>query len=681
MSRLLIPSVALLERQSIAKRVARVWLACFASAAATAQFDFDVLDKLYPEDFFQPPAISQLTLSPSGSQYVYAYSKDRVNSLQVVDLETGEKRPFVGKNITDAFVSFIAWKNENQIVFQTSDGNVFNLDLKKGKRDLIFDADRYVYFFNAIFWGNFSYPRIVSLLPNDPKNILVAAFNENGSRVVYKIPLAAGKTGKHKVHVKPTRGINSWYSDLDGEVRLGIKSDENGHAFFFRPEKSNNWIPLNKLFDEDSAVDLSLNRSNFLNRRDYFAGFKYDSNSLYIASNRKSDTITLYEYDMDTGSVVSEVARDPEYDFFDISQTAPQLWVSSKRRKTIGIPYETDTYAVHWLDDEFKRVQEKVDSHLPESVNRFTSWNYDETKFIVVAIRSDKPHEYFLYDTPSDTLKSLGGQNETLKNKTLFKTQPITLENRDGLTLRGYLTLADSQADRPAPLVMMPHGGPWARDSFGYDPSIQWLAYNGYSVLQVNFRGSIGFGYDHYIASRQDFGWGIQKDISDTVDWAVAQGHASSDNIAIMGFSYGGYATLLALANQPGKYRCGIAMAGVYDLVQTSKSLKSGGYSGIAYEHFREMVGREWKDRDTLRSISPVFLADQIEEPVLLVHGKLDVVANYEQSEAMQAALEKSGKSNELISIQDEGHGFYRPRNQIEAYGSAVEFLDKHMSK
>lgn len=651
------------------------------SALGFGQLDFDILETLYPEDFFQPANQSQLTLSPVGDRYVYAYSSNEKNSLFVVDLETGEKKPFVGKNIREAPINFVRWKNEDQIVFQTTDGNVFFLDLKKGKRNLVYDAEKLFFSYFGVFWGNFSLPRIISLLPEDPKNILVSAYDPNGKRVVYKIPLKAGEPKEPKPFIKPTRGINSWHADLSGNVRLGLKGDENGIEFFTGLDNSKSWIPLERIFSEKSSLDLNLDRSNFLSRRDYFLGFDFDPNIIYIASNKLSDTTTLYRYNLADQLEPRKVAHDPEYDFFDLSSLSSELWVSTKRKRIIGIPYHRDKPSVYWLDEVFEGIQSKIDSHLPDSANQLTSWNEDEDRFIVAAVRSDKPTEFFLFDLDKDSVQSLGSQNETLKNKSLSKTKPIQLKGSDGITLNGYLTLADSSGDKPAPLVMLPHGGPWTRDYYGYDPVIQWLAYNGYSVMQINFRGSTGYGYEHYIASKQDFGWGIQNDINDAVDWAIEQGYASADNIAIMGFSYGGYATALALAKYPGKYKCGIAMSGIYDLVKASKNLKSQGYSGLAYSHFQEMVGREWKDKELLRSISPVHLAEQIQEPVLLVHGKLDRVASYEQSEQMHAALLESGKTSEFTTIEDEGHGYYLSKNQITAFGNAVSFLDKHLTK
>ena len=656
-------------------------LLLFLAVSAQAQFDFDILDELYPEDFFQPPTMSQLTLSPSGKQYIYTFSNNEKNTFYVIDIETDEKRVFAGERITQDRISYIAWKGEQQVIFQSQHGNVYHLDLKSGKRSLLFDASRSVYFYNAIFWGNFTLPRVISLLPNDPKHILISAFDSNANRIVYKIPLKGGYTDKLKPFIKSEKGINSWHADPNGVVRLGIRGDSNEVVFFTRQGNSNRWIPINKLFDSDSQVEIGLSKSNFMGRRDYFAGFGFDPNTLYIASNKQSNTTTLYKYDISGKSDPIPIANDPEYDFFDLSDSFASIRSSSKRKKLVGIPYYRDIATVYWLDEHFKNIQAKIDRQLPESSNLILSWNEDETRFIAATLRTDKPFEYYLYDLETDQTEALGGQNESLKNKTLAKTQSIQFESRDGLELYGYLTLAKSESDKPAPLVMLPHGGPWARDLGGYDPTIQWLAYNGYSVLQVNFRGSTGYGYEHYIASRQDFGWGIQKDIDDALAWAISNNHASEDNIAIMGLSYGGYATMLALATQPGKYKCGVAMSGIYDLLKTSKNLKAAGQSGIAFEHFREMVGREWKDRNTLRSISPVFLADQVEEPVLLVHGKMDQVASFEQSADMLKALEKAGKSANLITIEDEGHGFFIPRNQISAFGSAVEFLDKHLSK
>ncbi len=643
-----------------------------------AQFDFDILGELYPEDFFQAPNISQITLSPSGSQYAYAYSNDIQNNLFVVDIESGTKRSFEGHDSSKDFINFLAWKSETGIVFQTKHGNLYFLDLELETRDLVFSASRTVRFANALLWGNYTLPRVISLLHDEPKSILVSAFNEKGHREVYKIPINKGNQKNPKVFVAGTRGINSWFADPSGKVRLGVRSDKNGHVFFTQDD-SKSWIQFRNAFDNETELNIDLERDNFLQRRDYFAGFDFDPKFIFIASNRLSDTTTMYKFDITSGKIKDTIANDPEYDFFSIAEGSANLWLSDTRKKPIGIPYHRDKPSVLWLDDNFKAVQKKVDSHLPDSSNIPSSWNKNETRFIINSIRSDKPTGFYLYDHEKETLERIATQNEVLDEKALRHSQPFQFKSTDGLSIRGYITLAESESGEIPPLVVLPHGGPWARDYWGYDPSIQWLAHNGLSVLQVNYRGSIGFGYSHYIASKNEFGWGIQNDINESVDWAIANGYADPENLAIMGFSYGAYAALLSMVKYPGKYKCAVAMSGIYDLFQVSKNIKRQTRTGLAYEHFREMVGRKWKDRDLLEEISPALNAHHIKDPILLVHGKLDQVASFEQATRMKDALDTAGNKTELIEIDDEGHGFYLPKNQITVFGDAVDFLKRHL--
>ena len=650
---------------------------CLAFHTAAAKFDIGILGRLFPEDFFKAPNIGNIVISPSGEQFIYTFSRSGLHNFYVVDLETMEKRAYVGKDVKEDYINFIDWKDEERIIFQTQFGDVYLLDLQDNKRTLLYDSEKVFVSYFAIFWGNFSLPRVLSLLPEDKGGILISAFDKYGVRQVYRIDL---KSGKLKAIFKNSKRFDIFFADLQGKVRMAFKFGSRKLEFFYRPVKSNKWLPFDKVFEGRELEGFDVDKYNVTQRREYFLGFDFNPDHFYFASNKLRDTTTLYKYDMVSQSILEEVAHDPEYDFVDVLKSWTYASISYKRKKWVGFLIDREYPAMHWVDPFFSDLQTKVDAQLPGSKNLITGWNRAETVFLLSAIRGNRPLEYYLYKNESEELIRIGSANEDLMEVEMPEPRPIRYTSRDGLSIAGYLTQAKPDAETGlSPLIMLVHGGPWMRDSYGFDPVVQWLAYNGFSVMQVNFRGSTGYGYRHFYSIKEDFGWGVQNDIEDGVNWAVENGYADPEKVGIMGISYGGYASALALTSRPETFRCGVAISGIYDLILATKNVKKGSNQGLSYETWKEMVGQEWRDRNRLREISPINQIDALTKPILVVHGKRDEVASIEQAELLVAALKSQGKPYEWMEVEDEGHGFIMPRNQAMVFEAVVEFLKSNL--
>src|SRR5690606_27702487 len=221
------------------------------------------------------------------------------------------------------------------------------------------------------------------------------------------------------------------------------------------------------------------------------------------------------------------------------------------------------------------------------------------------------------------------------------------------------------------------HGGPWARDVWGFDPSAQWLANRGYAVLQPNFRGSTGYGKQFLNAADREWGGKMQQDITDGTRWLIDQGIADPDRICIMGGSYGGYATLMGLASEPDLYACGVDIVGVANLITWLKTIPP---YWVPFRHILvQRVGDPDKDAELLRSRSPVFLVDKIRAPLLIAQGKNDPRVPRAESIQIRDAMEKAGKQVEYVEYADEGHGFARPENRLDFFGRAEQFLARHL--
>jgi dipeptidyl aminopeptidase/acylaminoacyl peptidase len=256
--------------------------------------------------------------------------------------------------------------------------------------------------------------------------------------------------------------------------------------------------------------------------------------------------------------------------------------------------------------------------------------------------------------------------------------QPKEFQARDGLTIPAYLTLPPGMAPRGLPLVLLVHGGPWARDSYGFDPWVQLLANRGYAVLKVNFRGSTGFGASFLNAGNLQWGVGsMQHDLSDAVGWAIAEGVADPQRVAIVGGSYGGYATLCGLAFTPQLYRCGVDIVGPSNVATLFESMPP--YWQVRKLRWKLRVGDVESDTELNRRISPLFHANAIRAPLLIGHGANDPRVKLSESEAIAAAVRANGRQVAFVVYPDEGHGFVRPENNLDFFGRVEEFLAVHL--
>jgi dipeptidyl aminopeptidase/acylaminoacyl peptidase len=272
-----------------------------------------------------------------------------------------------------------------------------------------------------------------------------------------------------------------------------------------------------------------------------------------------------------------------------------------------------------------------------------------------------------------------GDENYHLVAVALCRMRPIRYKSRDGLTIHGYLTLPKGKPGKKLPVVVNPHGGPWTRDYWGFNPEVQFLANRGYAVLQVNYRGSTGYGRKFWEASFKQWGRKMQDDISDGVYWLIRKGIADPKRIAIYGGSYGGYATLAGVTFTPDLYACGIDYVGISNLLTFMKSMPPYWKPGL--EKMYEMVGDPEKDATLLRAASPVFHADQIKVPLLVAQGAKDPRVNIDESNQIVAALQKQNIPVEYMVKENEGHGFRNEENRFEFYEAVEKFLAKNLGK
>ncbi len=321
----------------------------------------------------------------------------------------------------------------------------------------------------------------------------------------------------------------------------------------------------------------------------------------------------------------------------------------------------------------YQKLAEKMPGYEVEMV----AHDKAEEKFIVMASNDRSPGTRNLYDAKTGTLTRLVEVAPWLKEDHLAPMKPVQYQSRDGLTIHGYLTLPLGREAKNLPVVINPHGGPWYPDTWGFNPEVQFLANRGYAVLQMNFRGSTGYGRKFWEASFKQWGQTMQNDITDGVNWLIKQGIADPKRVAIYGGSYGGYATLAGVAFTPDLYAAAVDYVGVANMFTFMKTIPP--YWKPFLDMFYEMVGDPVKDKAMMEAASPVMHADKIKTPLFVAQGAHDPRVNKAESDQMVEALKKRGVDVEYMVKDNEGHGFHNEENRFDFYEAMEKFLEKHL--
>ena len=353
-----------------------------------------------------------------------------------------------------------------------------------------------------------------------------------------------------------------------------------------------------------------------------------------------------------------------------------EVLISDLTKQLLGVAYNKDRLIYKPFDKQFARDLEIL-GKLHDGEILFRNSTDDEQKWIIAYNSPTDPGATYLYDRATGQAQFLYRPRPWLSHEGLADMQPISFSSRDGLTIHGYLTLPKGVVSTNLPTVLVVHGGPWARDTWGYDPEVQFLANRGFAVLQINYRGSTGYGKQFLNAGNREWGGKMLDDLIDGADWIVRQGIADRKRLGIYGASYGGYATLSALAFRPKVFACGVDYVGVSNLFTFMNTIPP------YWETFRELmykrIGNPKTDQELLRMRSPLFAADKIEVPLFVAQGYHDPRVNHAEAEQIVQALKANGKSVEYLMKMDEGHGFENPENRLDFYEKMEAFLEKHL--
>lgn len=383
--------------------------------------------------------------------------------------------------------------------------------------------------------------------------------------------------------------------------------------------------------------------------------------------NHDANAERLIALDLETKQE-TDLASDPEYDVGGIV-------VHPTKREIQAVSFYKDKQEWQILDQSIAEDFENLGKFRPGEFF-ISSRNLADTTWLVAYMTDDGPVYYYAFDRASKTFTFLFSNQPKLEGLPLSSMEPISYTARDGLTIHGYLTKPVG-VSTPVPTVLLVHGGPWGRDTWGYDSEAQWLANRGYAVLQINFRGSTGYGKAFLNAGNREWAAKMHDDLLDGVNWLVETGISQPDKIAIMGGSYGGYAALVGLTFSPDVFACAVDIVGPSNLITLLQSIPP--YWEPIKANMYHRVGNLETEPEFLKSISPLFFVDRIQKPLLIAQGANDPRVKEAESEQIVNAMKQAGKPVEYVLYTDEGHGFARPENRLHFYAIAEEFLAKYL--
>jgi dipeptidyl aminopeptidase/acylaminoacyl peptidase len=662
---------------------AAVLLACAAVFSLSA-FAAEPAARPPIADFFENPEFSGALLSPSGKYLavrVAARDKEQRDRLAVVTL--GDNKVLAVGNFSDADIGQFEWVNDDRLVFTATDRSVGQGDVRYAPGLYAINRDGSKFRQLASRSGKPFITVGMGALGNRellPWNTyLLGQRNAQDSEYVYVV--YASRSGPGQVDYVDLQRLNTltgritsferpgasmrWLLDNNGEPCLTTTVEKGVSTIYYRdPANKQQWRPLTSF-------------NTYTGGKDAFSPMAFGPDgTLYVVSHAGKDKSALYTYDFAT----SKVSENPvvELQGYDFSGR-----LIMNKDKLLGIRHLTDAQGTTWLDKDMKAMQDKIDAMLPNTINLLTPPVRPEAPWVLVVAYSDLfPSRTMLYNSETKQLTVVGGSHPKIQAQQMAQQTLVHYQARDGLDIPAWLTVPQG-AGKNLPLVVLVHGGPYVRGkSWGWDADVQFLASRGYAVLEPEFRGSTGFGTRHFRAGWKQWGLKMQDDIADGTRWAIAQGTADPRRVCIAGASYGGYATLMGLINDPGLYKCGIDWAGVTDinlLYDGHWNFTSDLPDGWKQYGMPSLVGDQVKDADQLKATSPLLQAARITQPLLLAYGGADMRVPLPHGTKFYKAVKQTNPHVEWIEYEEEGHGWALPKNRIDFWGRVERFLDKNI--
>jgi dipeptidyl aminopeptidase/acylaminoacyl peptidase len=598
-------------------------------------------------DFFKTQDRAIYRLSPDGKYLSYLKLQDKQQSLVVEDLETHQETKL--SKLEERNISYYCWvSNDELIYYKDKDGGRFQTDLyivsRDGKEERLLNANEK------------SKIRVLEDQLIDDKYLLVTS-NKRDSTVfdVYRLNV---RNGNMNVVAKNPGNFTNWLTDNNGKLRMAISSDGVDESFWYRENETK---PFKKIIT-----------NNFKTTLFPVAFSESKPNTIYAISNVNRDKSALVEINCLTGKEANVL-------FANDTLNVVEAQYSKQRRKMDFVVYETWKKEKHYLDEEAKALFEKLDKLLPKTELRIIHRDRKEKRFVVRTFTDRSPGSYYLYFVDNNYLKKLSDLNSSIKEEEMCEMKPISYMSPDGFKINGYLTLPLHIEPKNLPVVVMPHNGPGQRNVWGYNADVQFLANRGYAVLQVNYRGSTGYGKEFYAAGFKEWGLKIQQDVDAGAQWLIDKKIADPKRIAIYGNGFGGFIAINSAITSPTLYRCAGSSSGVLNLFSYLKTIPPFLTSNL--QMFYEIVGNPDKDSEYMRQASPVFHADKVKIPVFITQNPKDPRINGNDAVQFVKELKKLNLSVTYLEKEDNKSPVNREEARQKSYTALEVFLQDNLKK
>jgi dipeptidyl aminopeptidase/acylaminoacyl peptidase len=619
--------------------------ACLAVALCTISCGRSEPEPIPTNVLFGNPSRTMPNISPDAKRISYIAPYNGVLNIWIRTIGASDDRAITRD--ADRGISRYLWAYDNRhILFVqdlqgTDNWRLYGVDIDTGEiRDFTP--------FDSISAG------IVAYSKRFPRDIIVSMNKEDRTLGdAYRLDI---ETGALVMAAKNPGNVYRWIADGDLVVRGALAAgDAGGSDLLVRKDAQSPWTTLCSWNAEDRISSGPIR-------------FTLDGTGIYCLDARGYNTGRLVTIGIADGSV-KVIAEDPKSEIVSVF-----FQVDTYEMQAVAFAREHIEWTI--LDGSLRSDFDEI-AKLDRGDFEFAGTDASDSTWVLSFNRDDGPTSYYLYDRRTKRGTFLFDEMPELRAYTLARMEPLTYTARDGLEIHGYITYPAGGTRTNQPLVLLVHPDPWARDYWGFNPEVQWLASRGYVCLQVNYRGSRGYGKEFSNAGNKEWGGTIQNDLEDGVRWAVDRGIANSKRMAIFGSSFGGYATLVALTSTPDLFRCGVDVSGPSDLIGWLAA-RTRGYGGYA-SFFYDRVGDPNTDADMLKSRSPLFAVDRIRAPLLLMQGGRDRYVPTADAERIVAALKKNDVPCEYLYFPDEGRGISKPQNRMKFGEVAEQFLAKYL--
>ena len=643
-------------------------------------FSQDSIQKLIPLDvMFKQNNRSHFTISPNGKYYIEVIDKNedsylfnRSTTINIIDID---KYELVHRIPLDFFgIDAVYWLTNERIIYE-SKGAIKAVDID-GK-NLVEIVSRINYKKKSTYWNwqaNLRYNSIISLLYNKSHQILVQTYDSNLHAAIKEINIYTGE--EYVIMNADTHKVNHWITDAFGNIRMAVKISDKGMSYYYKYEPKTKTLKPCIIKIGGNQYSFTIDPRTHLKQYLTFEGFGYNPNIIYITSNIFSDKREMFSYDIEKEEVIETFVADVNCDVKDLDGEGIKFIFDYNNAEIAGFKYTCLTPKYKWLSSSFSEKVAKLNSQYPQFFNEIIDLDVSGNRLLIHQWNDSSTGNIGVFDVRENSYAVMFHFNEELNEYALSKSKVVIAKTRDNYNIPCYFNLpVNIKENEKIPLVVLPHGGPWARDYWHLDGFSQYFTSRGYATLRINYRGSTGFGKSHVLAGVSSLDEVMVNDIADATQFVLEKFPLDKENVFMFGHSYGGYATYFCLVKYAELFNAGISIAAPTDIKAWMKKQKDDD-NYYSYEFWNTALGSN--ESSYLKKISPISYANDINSPLLIMHGGNDKTVPVDQAENMIEKIKKHNKNLEFRIWNSADHSFTDIDDFKEMLEESNQFFKNH---